>query len=115
MKKIILLIAIASVLLFGACKKEYVTNVNVTRNPATPINPNDTTNNSDTINNTNGIILAWSKPDGLTSKNWIYKKYTVTPGYVIDSVMLDATRPGYRSEEHTSELQSRQYLVCRLL
>src|SRR3712207_7166008 len=26
-----------------------------------------------------------------------------------------ATRPGPRSEEHTSELQSRQYLVCRLL
>src|SRR3712207_8254697 len=24
-------------------------------------------------------------------------------------------RPGIRSEEHTSELQSRQYLVCRLL
>src|SRR3712207_7945346 len=24
-------------------------------------------------------------------------------------------RPGVRSEEHTSELQSRQYLVCRLL
>src|SRR3712207_3806380 len=24
-------------------------------------------------------------------------------------------RPGRRSEEHTSELQSRQYLVCRLL
>src|SRR3712207_8552992 len=24
-------------------------------------------------------------------------------------------RPGDRSEEHTSELQSRQYLVCRLL
>src|SRR5258707_1536853 len=23
--------------------------------------------------------------------------------------------PGWRSEEHTSELQSRQYLVCRLL
>src|SRR3712207_8141385 len=26
-----------------------------------------------------------------------------------------ATRSGSRSEEHTSELQSRQYLVCRLL
>src|SRR3712207_7824477 len=26
----------------------------------------------------------------------------------------ESTRPG-RSEEHTSELQSRQYLVCRLL
>src|SRR3712207_8378989 len=25
------------------------------------------------------------------------------------------TEPGPRSEEHTSELQSRQYLVCRLL
>src|SRR3712207_8867856 len=28
---------------------------------------------------------------------------------------LCAERPGRRSEEHTSELQSRQYLVCRLL
>src|SRR3712207_7850020 len=29
---------------------------------------------------------------------------------------LDAFLPGHvRSEEHTSELQSRQYLVCRLL
>src|SRR3712207_8099277 len=28
---------------------------------------------------------------------------------------LDARHDGDRSEEHTSELQSRQYLVCRLL
>src|SRR5258707_3720129 len=28
---------------------------------------------------------------------------------------LPAPRPRPRSEEHTSELQSRQYLVCRLL
>src|SRR3712207_8902895 len=27
----------------------------------------------------------------------------------------DRDRPALRSEEHTSELQSRQYLVCRLL
>src|SRR3712207_8971692 len=27
----------------------------------------------------------------------------------------DDERPASRSEEHTSELQSRQYLVCRLL
>src|SRR3712207_8374489 len=26
-----------------------------------------------------------------------------------------ASQPCFRSEEHTSELQSRQYLVCRLL
>src|SRR3712207_7488726 len=29
--------------------------------------------------------------------------------------LLPDLRPGGRSEEHTSELQSRQYLVCRLL
>src|SRR3712207_6950086 len=29
--------------------------------------------------------------------------------------LIVATGPGVRSEEHTSELQSRQYLVCRLL
>src|SRR3712207_8574515 len=28
---------------------------------------------------------------------------------------LQLPHPGQRSEEHTSELQSRQYLVCRLL
>src|SRR3712207_8736091 len=28
---------------------------------------------------------------------------------------VDALQGGLRSEEHTSELQSRQYLVCRLL
>src|SRR3712207_7474507 len=28
---------------------------------------------------------------------------------------IDGDRCGHRSEEHTSELQSRQYLVCRLL
>src|SRR3712207_8261018 len=30
-------------------------------------------------------------------------------------VEVAATRGRFRSEEHTSELQSRQYLVCRLL
>src|SRR3712207_7008356 len=32
-----------------------------------------------------------------------------------DLVDLIVPRGGERSEEHTSELQSRQYLVCRLL
>src|SRR3712207_7941218 len=32
-----------------------------------------------------------------------------------DSRYLEAEPGEYRSEEHTSELQSRQYLVCRLL
>src|SRR5258707_2024182 len=33
----------------------------------------------------------------------------------ISSSGLDPFLPSKRSEEHTSELQSRQYLVCRLL
>src|SRR3712207_7767170 len=32
-----------------------------------------------------------------------------------ESLLLELHFPGDRSEEHTSELQSRQYLVCRLL
>src|SRR3712207_8980155 len=32
-----------------------------------------------------------------------------------DAVTLHSSNQLFRSEEHTSELQSRQYLVCRLL
>src|SRR3712207_7454993 len=34
---------------------------------------------------------------------------------IIDKGKLEGVNLQYRSEEHTSELQSRQYLVCRLL
>src|SRR3712207_7707625 len=33
----------------------------------------------------------------------------------MDWAVRSLERPALRSEEHTSELQSRQYLVCRLL
>src|SRR3712207_7555284 len=33
----------------------------------------------------------------------------------LPTILAPSDRPGERSEEHTSELQSRQYLVCRLL
>src|SRR5258707_8491012 len=35
--------------------------------------------------------------------------------FVATSVIMGGLRGENRSEEHTSELQSRQYLVCRLL
>src|SRR5207302_9986937 len=38
----------------------------------------------------------------------------VTPANVADQLVHDC-KPGNRSEEHTSELQSRENLVCRLL
>src|SRR3712207_7654160 len=37
------------------------------------------------------------------------------PAQVARGVPVDARMAAGRSEEHTSELQSRQYLVCRLL
>src|SRR3712207_8920727 len=37
------------------------------------------------------------------------------PGGVAPAVPVDVEGVEVRSEEHTSELQSRQYLVCRLL
>src|SRR3712207_8446892 len=37
------------------------------------------------------------------------------PGVADVKAALDGARQILRSEEHTSELQSRQYLVCRLL
>src|SRR3712207_7624945 len=39
----------------------------------------------------------------------------VAAAWPADAVRLDAYDHEARSEEHTSELQSRQYLVCRLL
>src|SRR3712207_7950355 len=35
--------------------------------------------------------------------------------FLVLAGLLAAALPAQRSEEHTSELQSRQYLVCRLL
>src|SRR3712207_8047525 len=40
---------------------------------------------------------------------------SVCPYCAVGCGQLVYTRDGERSEEHTSELQSRQYLVCRLL
>src|SRR5205823_8584842 len=39
------------------------------------------------------------------------------PAYAIEAIITSicATPVGFRSEEHTSELQSLAYLVCRLL
>src|SRR3712207_8987591 len=53
-------------------------------------------------------ILRWAKSRG------VQVTAEVTPHHLL---LTDACAEGYdpRSEEHTSELQSRQYLVCRLL
>src|SRR3712207_8743340 len=43
------------------------------------------------------------------------KIYTMAAGNQLWIYTFKDTYQGVRSEEHTSELQSRQYLVCRLL
>src|SRR3712207_7584031 len=48
--------------------------------------------------------LAWPKPSGARNSTAASASATAS-----------RTRSSPRSEEHTSELQSRQYLVCRLL
>src|SRR3712207_8913516 len=42
-------------------------------------------------------------------------RVAVVPGDAFGPGGAGHVRCAYRSEEHTSELQSRQYLVCRLL
>src|SRR3712207_7431170 len=45
---------------------------------------------------------------------WLGNIQNSFEGYARDST-IRVCEEGVRSEEHTSELQSRQYLVCRLL
>src|SRR5690554_7693087 len=53
----------------------------------------------------------WYANDGLTNRvNALENRVTD-----IENKMIDSDNDGVRSEEHTSELQSRPHLVCRLL
>src|SRR3712207_7128776 len=57
------------------------------------------------------IGLQWRRyPRGLTST-----RHAATDGANLAHLLPAEARIPPRSEEHTSELQSRQYLVCRLL
>src|SRR3712207_8888822 len=49
----------------------------------------------------------------IKAPNWVYVPSVLEPGKERKSYTPHLE--GMRSEEHTSELQSRQYLVCRLL
>src|SRR3712207_6519302 len=64
-------------------------------------------------------LLAWRDPDRLLEQ--IVMVAATRPGYDLsrldhlEAALRNFDRIFPRSEEHTSELQSRQYLVCRLL
>src|SRR3712207_7147009 len=52
---------------------------------------------------------------GQQSRVCIARAICVDPKYIIFDESVSGLDSTIRSEEHTSELQSRQYLVCRLL
>src|SRR3712207_8480501 len=56
-----------------------------------------------------GVKCATITPDEARVEEFGLKKMWRSPNGTIRNIL------GGRSEEHTSELQSRQYLVCRLL
>src|SRR2546422_8311311 len=54
-------------------------------------------------------------PDHIEVGSFIGLAAVTNGGVTIDGVRADDLRSTLRSEEHTSELQSRLHLVCRLL
>src|SRR3712207_8174584 len=61
-----------------------------------------------------GLVRIRLLPDRRDDQGGTYPRRIPRP-HRARPVPLDRLPPRARSEEHTSELQSRQYLVCRLL
>src|SRR3712207_8440236 len=61
------------------------------------------------------LLAGGPAPAGLSADEQRAYEQLVRTFKQVDYARLMGSRPQTRSEEHTSELQSRQYLVCRLL
>src|SRR3712207_7316125 len=57
-----------------------------------------------------GRTVVFTNAVGADSTGDVYQAANSVP-----NIVFEVVAGGARSEEHTSELQSRQYLVCRLL
>src|ERR1035437_10902521 len=63
-----------------------------------------------------GRTRSWRYQQGsMSHRNAVESRVYSNRGNVALLRMVNQTPGSLRSEEHTSELQSRQYLVCRLL
>src|SRR3712207_7828736 len=86
--------------------------------PSSPLFPSTTLSRSHDGFLPHGFCYLWNPPlvwTHLVSDVLIGAAYiaiSVTLAHLVHRVRRDIP---FRSEEHTSELQSRQYLVCRLL
>src|SRR3712207_8635730 len=68
-----------------------------------------------TLFRSNSLFYVVKRKLGLTPATPAGRRRGRPPGSRNKAQPAGASRGGNRSEEHTSELQSRQYLVCRLL
>src|SRR5437762_7788328 len=59
------------------------------------------------------VRFLWTNRSGCFKLNWMSGKQTGIN--TVDQILQKVDLAGIRSEEHTSELQSPMYLVCRLL
>src|SRR3712207_7944837 len=91
----------------------------IRRPPRSTLFPYTTLFRSDPAGNPiRASILDWEYVVDTThpeAEAFLYASARRLVDYGFDFVKLDFLQIGTRSEEHTSELQSRQYLVCRLL
>src|SRR5690554_7268611 len=62
-----------------------------------------------------GVVLAWRRVSLVGSNTLLIVKDLNTRAGIVDLSAFTDITIGNRSEEHTSELQSRPHLVCRLL
>ncbi len=51
---------------------------------------------------------CFATPDGIDGNGWSYKDYIIPSGYRLDSVLMDATRPGYAVSDYDFVLESCQ-------
>src|SRR3712207_7412590 len=90
------------------------------RSPLFPSTPPSRSLPADRITVTHlGVDPSWASaapPDPATrAAHGLPGGYLLAVGTIEPRKGLPRLLTAYRSEEHTSELQSRQYLVCRLL
>src|SRR5476651_1808677 len=66
---------------------------------------------------TNALAFRHYNPDEVIDGRTMsaHLRFSIAYWHSFRGLGSDPFGPGTRSEEHTSELQSRQYLVCRLL
>src|SRR3712207_7100012 len=84
----------------------------IRRPPRSTLFPYTTLFRSDFAVSRTGLLSAATSATWESRSISIFAQRTKSPAVRSDSVRTASSR---RSEEHTSELQSRQYLVCRLL